>query len=199
MSTVAARFDTSPERLWVGTVSTTVAMLVLGSLVAPETVYDSFLWHYFWGPVQADANSAVCAIRPGSTVQYLTSTTACANAAEPVAYPGYTLVSEVGYMITLLVALIGVVFLLRQLKIGSDRQLFYALTPFISLAGHSESLKMRMTPFRPLMHSSAIHSTHSLSVQLSISLFLQSRSLLLESLSGQNVGISLTGMIGCYS
>jgi uncharacterized membrane protein len=135
MSTVAARLDTSPERLWVGTVSTTVAVLVIGSLVAPETIYDSFLWHYFWGPVQADANSAVCAVRPGSTVQYLTSTTACANATEPVAYPGYTLVSEVGYMITLLVALIGVVFLLRQLKIGSDRQLFYALTPFIFFGG----------------------------------------------------------------
>jgi uncharacterized membrane protein len=38
-------------------------------------------------------------------------------------------------MITLLVALIGIVFLLRQLNIGSDRQLFYALTPFVFFGG----------------------------------------------------------------
>ncbi len=85
--------------------------------------------------MQADANSAVCAIRPGSTVEYIYNTGACANAAEPVAYPGYTLVSEVGYMVTLLVALLGVVFLLRRLDLGTDREFFYALLPFVFFGG----------------------------------------------------------------
>ena len=135
MSTVAERVGVDPERLWAGSVAAALAALVVGSLVLPETVYDGFIWHYFWGPVQADANSAVCAIRPGSTVEYLYSSQACASAAEPVAYPGYTLVSEVGYMITLLVALIGVVFLLRRLDLGTDREFFYALLPFVFFGG----------------------------------------------------------------
>jgi uncharacterized membrane protein len=135
MSTVAERIGADPERLWIGSVLAAVALLVGGSLVRPELVYDGFIWHYFWGPVQADANSAVCAIRPGTTVEYLSDTAACANAAEPVAYPGYTLVSEVGYMITLLVALTGLVFLLRRLDLGTDRRFFYALLPFVFFGG----------------------------------------------------------------
>ncbi|MFB6089705.1 MAG: DUF63 family protein [Halobellus sp.] len=135
MSTVADRVGADPERLWGAGVLVALAALVLGSLVRPEVVYDGFIWHYFWGPVQADANSAVCAIRPGSTVKYLYDAQACANAAEPVAYPGYTLVSEVGYMVTLLVALTGVVFLLRRLDLGTDREFFYALLPFVFFGG----------------------------------------------------------------
>ena len=135
MSTVTDRVGADPERLWAGGVGVGLLGLVLGALAFPEAVYDGFVWHYFWGPVQADANSAVCAIRPGSTVEYIYDAGACANAAEPVAYPGYTLVSEIGYMITLLVALAGVVFLLRRLDLGTDRGFFYALLPFVFLGG----------------------------------------------------------------
>ncbi|WP_144904478.1 DUF63 family protein [Halobellus captivus] len=135
MSTVAERVGVEPARLWAGGVLTALVALLVGALVFPETVYDGFIWHYFWGPVQADANSAVCAVRPGSTVEYMYDSQACANAAEPVAYPGYTLVSEVGYMVTLLVALVGVVFLLRRLDLGTDREFFYALVPFVFFGG----------------------------------------------------------------
>ena len=135
MSTLTDRVDVPLERLWAGGVTAALVAIAAGVVAAPETVYDGFIWHYFWGPVQADANSAVCAIRPGSTVEYIYDTGACANAAEPVAYPGYTLVSEVGYMITLLVALAGVVFLLRRLDLGTDREFFYALLPFVFLGG----------------------------------------------------------------
>ena len=135
MSTVTDRVGVDPERLWAGGVGVGLLGLVLGAIAFPEAVYDGFVWHYFWGPVQADANSAVCAIRPGSTVEYIYDAGACANAAEPVAYPGYTLVSEIGYMITLLVALAGVVFLLRRLDLGTDRGFFYALLPFVFLGG----------------------------------------------------------------
>jgi uncharacterized membrane protein len=135
MSTVTDRIGVTPERLWAGGVTAALLGLVVGAIAFPEAVYDGFIWHYFWGPVQADANSAVCAVRPGSTVEYIYDSTACANAAEPVAYPGYTLVSEVGYMVTLLVALVGLVFLLRRLDLGSDREFFYALLPFIFLGG----------------------------------------------------------------
>ena len=135
MSTVTDRVGADPEQLWAGGVSAALLALIAGAVAFPEAVYDGFVWHFFWGPVQADANSAVCAIRPGSTVEYLYDAGACTNAAEPVAYPGYTLVSEVGYMVTLLVALTGLVFLLRRLDLGTDRAFFYALFPFVLFGG----------------------------------------------------------------
>jgi uncharacterized membrane protein len=135
MATVAERLDVEPVQLWMGSVLTLLAALIGGSLVFPRTVYDGFVWHYFWGPVQADANAAVCAIREGDSTQYLYDTAACSAAAEPVAYPGYTLVSEVGYVIVLLIALSGLIFLLHRLDVGSDRDLFYALLPFVFFGG----------------------------------------------------------------
>jgi len=135
MATVAERLDADPARLWLGSVVALLAALIGGSLLFPRVVYDGFVWHYFWGPVQADANAAVCAVREGGTTRYLYDSAACSTAAEPVAYPGYTLVSEVGYVVILLIALSGLVFLLRRLDIGSDRDLFFALLPFVFFGG----------------------------------------------------------------
>ena len=135
MSTVADRLGADPERLWLGSVLTLLTALIGGSLAFPRTVYDGFVWHYFWGPVQADANAAVCAVREGGTTRYLFETAACSAAAEPVAYPGYTLVSEVGYVVVLLIALAGLVFLLQRLDVGTEPSLFYALIPFVFFGG----------------------------------------------------------------
>jgi len=68
-------------------------------------------------------------------VTFLYESAACQAAAEPVAYPGYTLVSEVGYALTMLLALLGVVFMLRRLGVGQDRGLFYALFPYMLFGG----------------------------------------------------------------
>ncbi|SHH34582.1 DUF63 family protein [Halobaculum gomorrense] len=134
-SSLAERLGTSPERAYLAAVLAATLAIVAAALAFPEAVYDGFIWHYFWGPVQADANSAVCAIRPGSTVEYLYSSTECAAAAEPVAYPGYTLVSEAGYVAILLVALAGVVLLLRRLDIARTTDFFLALVPFFVFGG----------------------------------------------------------------
>ena len=135
MATVAERLDVEPVRLWAGSVLALLVALIGGSLLFPRAVYDGFVWHFFWGPVQADANSAVCAIREGGATRYLYETAACSAAPEPVAYPGYTLVSEVGYVVVLLVALSGLVFLLRALDLGTDRELFFSLLPFVFFGG----------------------------------------------------------------
>jgi len=135
MPTVAERLDVDPARLWAGAVLALLAALIGGSILFPRIVYDGFVWHFFWGPVQADANAATCAIREGGTTQYLYADSACRAAAEPVAYPGYTLVSEVGYVVTLLIALSGVGFLLQRLDIGSERDMFFALLPFVFFGG----------------------------------------------------------------
>ncbi|WP_458205457.1 DUF63 family protein [Haladaptatus sp. NG-SE-30] len=123
------------ERTWIGGVVAAIVALVGGALVFPKQVYDGFIWHYFWGPVAADAKGASCAVRDGGTTKYIYDAGTCATAPEPVAVPGYTLVSEVGYAVTLIVALLGVVFLLRRLDVGQDRSLFYALFPFMFFGG----------------------------------------------------------------
>jgi uncharacterized membrane protein len=123
------------ERAWAAAVLTVAALLVVGSLLFPRAVYGGFLWHYFWGPVYADAHGAACAVWNGGARTLLYAASECRAAAEPVAYPGYTLVSEVGYMVTLVVALYGVLILLRRLDIGRRRRFFLALVPFVFFGG----------------------------------------------------------------
>jgi len=129
------RDDLDPERVWALVVASILAVLVGGSLLLPDLVYGNFVWHYFWGPVFADAHGATCAAWNGGMPQLLTSSGACAAAAEPVAYPGYTAVSEVGYALTLLLALVGVVFLLRRLDVGERTRFIYPLLPFMLFGG----------------------------------------------------------------
>jgi uncharacterized membrane protein len=133
MDTASERIDT--ERAWVGGVVVALAALVGGVLAFPKQVYDGFLWHYFWGPVVADAKGAECAVRADGSTEFVYDAGACATAQEPVAVPGYTLVSEVGYAVTLIVALVGLVFLLRRLNVGRERSLFFALFPFMLFGG----------------------------------------------------------------
>ncbi|MFB6113256.1 MAG: DUF63 family protein [Halodesulfurarchaeum sp.] len=126
--------ETDVERTWTGVVLAILAVLVGGSLLFPDRVYGGFVWQYFWGPVYADAHSAACAAWNGGTPRLLTEAT-CATATGPVAYPGYTLVSEVGYAITLLLSLLGVVFLLRRLELGERTEFVVPLVPFILFGG----------------------------------------------------------------
>lgn len=140
---MSARFEDrvglSAERAWAAAVAAITAILVVGSVVLPRVVYDRFLWRYFWGPVAADGQVAQCAVRPadGGT-ELLTSSSACADAVaagEVVAYPGYTTVSTLSYVVILLAMLIGVVFLLRRLEIATEFRFFYALFPFMLFGG----------------------------------------------------------------
>jgi uncharacterized membrane protein len=123
------------ERAYLGVLVAGLVALVGGSLAFPRRVYGEFVWQYFWGPVYADANGAECAAWDGGARRLLYDSTACANAAEPVAYPGYTLVSEVGYAVTLIFALVGLVLLLRRWGIGERRSAFFGLLPFMFLGG----------------------------------------------------------------
>ncbi|MFB6111475.1 MAG: DUF63 family protein [Halobacteriaceae archaeon] len=124
-----------PVRAWVAGFTALVGGVIVGSLVFTEQVYAGFVWHYFWGPVYADANSALCAVWNGGARDLLYEPAACRAASGIVAEPGYTLVSEVGYMVVLIFMLSGVVLLLRRLGVGSDRSFFMALLPFIFFGG----------------------------------------------------------------
>ncbi|MFB6169089.1 MAG: DUF63 family protein [Haloferacaceae archaeon] len=132
---IVDRVDRDPERAWVVAVAALVAVVGGGSVAFPDAVYDRFVWQYFWGPVAADAHSAACAVRSGGETSYLSTLDACAGAAGVVAYPGYTLVSEVGYVLLLLLGLAGVVLLLRRLGLGGNRRLVVALLPLVLFGG----------------------------------------------------------------
>ena len=133
------RSDLSPERVWAAAVAAVTGVLVVGSIVFPRVVYDRFLWRYFWGPVAADGQVAQCAVRPaGGGTELLESASACSAAVaagEVVAFPGYTTVSTVSYIVVLLGMLIGVVFVLRRLAIATEFRFFYALFPFMLFGG----------------------------------------------------------------
>jgi len=135
MAAVSERFDVDPERTWAGTVLALLAVLVAGSLAFPERVYEGFVWQYFWGPVYADAHGANCAVMGVDGPELLGSTAACDAATGIVAYPGYTLVSEVGYAVVLILAVVGIAFLLRRLEIERHRAMYFGLFPFMFFGG----------------------------------------------------------------
>ena len=126
----------SPARAWLATFAAALAVLVGGSLVLRDLVYDRFIWQYFWGPVYADAHNAACAVKQGGTTRLLGSDACAALPADAVvARPGYTVVSEVGYAVTLVFMLAGVLFLLRELELGTEKEFFFALIPFMFFGG----------------------------------------------------------------
>lgn len=133
-----SRVDASPEVAWLASAVGAVVLLMAGALAFPRLVWDRFLWHYFWGPVFADAHNAPCAVLRPTGPTLLDSVSACRQAVTAgaiVAEPGYTLVSEAGYVVTLVFLLIGVFYLVRNLDVGTDRHLFFALVPFILFGG----------------------------------------------------------------
>jgi len=136
---VSQRLGVSPERAWIGAAAAATALLVVGSLALPRLVWDRFLWHYFWGPVYADAANARCAVIEGGGRPALLASDSACRAADAggaiVAEPGYTVVSEVGYAVTLVFFLIGVLYLLRHLEVGHRKRFFFALVPFMFFGG----------------------------------------------------------------
>lgn len=127
--------ETERERLWTALVGGAAAVLVLGSLLLPDLVYARFVWQYFWGPVYADAHGAQCVAWANGAQQLGATWNACSQYAGPVAHPGYTLVSEMGYAVTLVGLLSGVVFLVDRLDVGDDFGLLWALSPFLFFGG----------------------------------------------------------------
>ncbi|PSQ39446.1 hypothetical protein BRD07_08730 [Halobacteriales archaeon QS_9_68_42] len=127
--------DTDPARAWLATFFGGVVVTVAAAIAFPRRVADGFLWRYFWGPVDADAHGATCAVRSGGTTERLYSQSACAAADGFVAEPGYTAVSTVSYALVLVFMLVGVLLLLRKLEIEMSPRFYVALFPFMLLGG----------------------------------------------------------------
>ncbi len=114
-----------PGLLWLAVVTVPLVSLAVGVLVAPELVYDRFLWKHIIGPSVADAHQAPTATYNGV-----------------VAQAGYTLVSEAVYGLTLVVLLYGIyTFLLRRFRIETKGRFLLALLPLVMLGPLSRSLE----------------------------------------------------------
>ncbi|MCU4799199.1 DUF63 family protein [Halobacteria archaeon HArc-gm2] len=139
MQTLEARLDgVDPLRAWLAAFVALLGAFVVGVLAAPRLVWDRFIWQYFWGPVAADAQAANCAVNEGGTVEILYDSGACsaAQASGAVyAQPGYTLVSELGYVVALMFFLVGAYFFLERYGLARDVDLYYPLVPFMLLGG----------------------------------------------------------------
>ena len=120
------------ERVWAATVASLAAAVVLGAVLFPQRVYVEFIWQYFWGPVVADAHSWNCVAWADG--QQIPCNEAAATAG-PTAEPGYTFVSYAGYIPTLVLFLIGAIFVVRRLEIERYRAGFFALFPFMLFGG----------------------------------------------------------------
>jgi uncharacterized membrane protein len=127
--------DADPARVWLAAFLGGVAVIAAAAVAFPRRVYDGFLWRYFWGPVDADAHGANCAVRSGGLTERLDSGSACAAADGIVVTPGYTTVSTVSYAIVLVFMLLGVLLLLRRLDVRMNPRFYAALFTFMLLGG----------------------------------------------------------------
>ncbi|GAB3037558.1 DUF63 family protein [Natronobiforma cellulositropha] len=177
------------ERLWAATVLALVAVLALGSLLFPQQVYVDFIWQYYWGPVYADAHglgtNGCVAWADGAHELYGN----CANApadAGPTASPGYTFVSYAGYIPTLVLFLVGLLFLIRRLEVTRYRAGFYALFPFMLFGGALRTVEdanvaapdlLLPVPWTALIISPFIYFTVALvaAIALTVSVVLERR------------------------
>lgn len=136
---VLESLDVDPEVAWLGSFVAGVLAIAAAALAFPRTVYDRFLWRYFWGPVRADAEAANCAVRSADgTTRVFDAAAQCDPAQYPdavLATPGYTTVSTIGYMVILVYMLVGVYFLLQRVDLRPYSEFLLALVPFMLFGG----------------------------------------------------------------
>ncbi|MFC4357906.1 DUF63 family protein [Halobium salinum] len=123
---------------WVAAAVVAAVALAGGMVLRPRAVFDRFLWQDFVGPLQAEAFGAQCAILLQGGAFRAVGTEACATAVAEgrlVAAAGATPVSAVGYAAGLLFLLLGGALLLKRLRLVDGRRFFYAVLPFLVLAG----------------------------------------------------------------
>ncbi|MDQ2051543.1 DUF63 family protein [Natronolimnohabitans sp. A-GB9] len=121
------------ERVWAATVVLLAVGVATAAVLFPQRVYVDIIWQYYWGPVVADAHGWSSGIAWADGEQVHISEAGPDDG--PFAEPGYTFVSYAGYIPTLILGAIGLLFLIRRLDIRRYRAGFFALFPFMLFGG----------------------------------------------------------------
>lgn len=112
-------YEAHKSIVWLIVIIVPISVLVIGSLLAREIFWDSFIWRYFWGPVVADAE--------GTTVNGISS--------------GYNVVNTVTYGLILVISFFGILELIEYFEVKINRIFVYTLIPWVLLGGSLRSLE----------------------------------------------------------
>jgi len=104
-------YEDRKSMVWLLIIAVPLLILVLGSLVARNIFWDSFLWRYFWAPVIADAE--------GEPVNGIPA--------------GYNIVNTITYGIILIVSFGGIFELIKYLDINIDKKFIHSPFPWMIL------------------------------------------------------------------
>lgn len=88
-----------------------IIIISLGCIFFPSLFWDSFIWKYYWGPIEADAT--------GETVEGIKA--------------GYNIVNTITYGLILSLFLFGIYKLLKKLEVAVNLRFLFALSPFLIL------------------------------------------------------------------
>lgn len=105
--------------LWLLIIILPIIILSVGYLLLPELFYDQFIWPYFWGTIEADAQDR----------SYGEVTEA------------YNPVNTIIYAFIVIIVLYWVYKLFKKFKIEIDLNFFLAIIPFILIGGISRGLE----------------------------------------------------------
>ncbi len=137
--TLAALYEKHKALAWALILLGPIAILAIGVVVAPTTVYDHFIWEDIWGPTLVDAKQleTMCLLPDGDTVDG-----PCTGGIGTESQGGYTLTSELTYGIVLAILLYGIYMgILRRFSVVTNGAFTAALIPYILMGPTVRSLE----------------------------------------------------------
>ncbi len=116
--------------IWLLIIFLPIIIISIGCIILPELFYDEFIWKYFWGTIEADAQEE----------SYGEVTEA------------YNPVNTIFYGFIVIIVLYWTYKLFKKFKIELDFKFFIAIIPFIFVGGVSRALEDAELFFTPMAY-----------------------------------------------
>ncbi len=107
-----------------------ILIIAIGCILLPELFYDDFVWRYFWGTIEADAEEK----------SYGDVTEA------------YNAVNTIFYGLVVIVVLYWIYKLFKKFEIVLDVKFFIAIIPFILIGGIARALEDAELFYKPIVY-----------------------------------------------
>ncbi len=105
--------------IWLFIIVIPIIIITIGCFLLPDLFYDQFIWRFFWGTIEADAQDRSY----GEITEE------------------YNPVNTIVYALIVILTLYWIYKLFKKLKIEIDFKFFIAIIPFILIGGISRSLE----------------------------------------------------------